>query len=488
MDNEMDQKRTPLYDAMADYVAQDRAPLFIPSHKFGRAVHPKWKDYAGDAIFKMDLCELEGLDDLHNAEGVIAEAQALAADAWGADRSFFLINGTSSGIVAAICSAIGPEEKIIVPRNAHKSVVSGLIISGGTPVYAMPDVWREKGLVGGLAPAEVERLLDENPDAKAVFAVSPTYHGICSDIKSLADIAHASGCVFIADEAHGNHIYFHDGLPEGALALGADIACQSTHKMSGSLTQSSMIHVRGGRADIDRLKANLLIMQSTSPSYILMSSLDLARSYIATEGRRILGDLMPMIEDAKRRLREIPGIETLGAELVGEHAVFDYEPTRIVLSARQIGIEGYELYERLRQDYGVEAEFGDYFYVVCVLGLGTSERDLRRLTDAVEKIASSAPRTTAPAPLTWKEALPPLPPMAVTPREAHFAARARIPWSEARGRISAELVAPYPPGIPTVCPGEIITDDIWEYLDILRAAGRHIQGPSDATLSTINIL
>ncbi|MDR1067834.1 MAG: aminotransferase class I/II-fold pyridoxal phosphate-dependent enzyme [Clostridiales Family XIII bacterium] len=487
----MNQFKTPLYDAVTDYIGKERAPLFIPAHKLGRAIHPKWKAFAGDAIFKMDLCELEGLDDLHNAGDVIAEAQKLAADAWGADESFFLINGTSSGIVAAICSAAAPGEKIIVPRNAHKSVVSGLIISGAEPVYAMPDIWQEKGLIGGMPVAELARLLAENPDAKAVFAVSPSYHGVCSDIKSLADKAHERGCVFIADEAHGNHVYFHESLPDGALTLGADISCQSTHKMSGSLTQSSILHVRGNRIDTGRLRANLRLMQSTSPSYLLMSSLDLARSHIATAGHDIFAKLLPLIEDAKERLRATPGIDVLGEELVGNHAIYAYEPTRIILSARRFGIEGYELYETLRRDYGVEAEFGDYFYVICVLGLGTTEQDLIRLTDAVSDIASkrSASASVANAePLIWKEALPPLPPMAVTPREAHFAETARIPWNEAKGKISAELIAPYPPGIPALCPGEYITDEMWEYLDTLRRAKRHMQGPGDSELATVAVL
>jgi len=485
----LNQNATPLYDAVLNYIGKKRAPFFVPSHKYGRAIQPKWKAYAGEEIFKMDLCELDGLDDLHNAEGVIAEAQALAADAWGADRSFFLINGTSSGIIAAISSVVSPGEKIIVPRNAHKSVVSGLVLSGAVPVYAMPDIWQEKGLVGGMSPSEVNRLLGENPDTKAIFAVSPSYHGICSDLKSIADLAHAHGAVFIADEAHGNHVYFHENLPDGALTLGADISCQSTHKMSGSLTQSSMLHVRSDLIDIAKLRANLMLVQSTSPSYLLMTSLDLARSYIATAGHHIFEELLPLIDNAKQRLQGIAGIEVLGSDIIGERSIFDYEPTRIVLSARMLGIEGYELYETLMRDYGVEAEFGDYFYVVCVLGLGTMEADLKRLTDAVRDIAEKrllAGKNSEA--LTWKEALPPLPPMAVTPREAHFAKRIRIPWTEARGRVSAELIAPYPPGIPAVCPGEVITDELWEYLELLRAAGRHMQGPSDNTLGTINVI
>jgi arginine/lysine/ornithine decarboxylase len=481
-----DQTQTPLFDAIVGFIEADPVPFMVPGHKMGGGIHPKWKDYAGEAIFKMDLCEVHGLDDISQPSGAIMEAQELAADAWGAEHSYFLVNGTSSGIIASICTIAGEDDKIIVPRNAHKSVVFGLIISGAEPVYVTADISRDRGLVGGLDPAVLAKAYDENPEAKGVFSVSPTYHGICSDTKSLVDITHEHGGVFIADEAHGNHVYFHDNLPAGALTLGADLSCQSIHKMSGSLTQSSMLHVKSDRIDRVRLRSNLQMMMNTSPNYLLEVSLDLARSYMATEGREILGELGEMISAAKEEIDGIPGVSTLGRDLVGECSIFDFEPTRIVLSMRELGVDGYELYDRLYDDYRIEIEFGDYYYGVCVLGPGTKKDQLDRFVRAVKEIAEQERGHRAP--LSWDEALPPQPPMAILPREAHFAKREKIPWADARGRVSAQMIVPYAPGIPTIYPGELITAEVWDFLSEQSRNKRHLHGAEDGRLDYISVV
>lgn len=485
----MDQTKTPLLDAILGYAVEDPAPLHIPAHKLGRGVSERWRAAIGENALRMDLTEVIGLDDLHQPEGAIREAQELAADAWGSDQAFFLVNGTSAGIMAAIAATAGPGETIVVPRNAHKSVVFGLIASGAVPVYSEPEIWAEKGLVGGFRPDRLEALLRKHPEAKGVFSVSPTYHGIGSDLEALATAAHRNGCVFIADEAHGNHVYFHKDLPTGALAAGADIACQSTHKMSGSLGQSSMLHVKGDRVDRARLRANLQLLQSTSPSYLLQASLDAARHFMATEGAAVFGDLLPRIEEARASIGRIPGLEVLGPSIAGSHGIAYYEPTRLVVSARQLGIEGYDLFRRLRSSYGVEAEFGDFYYVVAVLGPGTVQRDLDRFVAALAAIvAESGLNGRQSAPLIWKEELPPIPPMRLTPRDAYFAKTETVPWDKAKGRIAAELAVPYPPGIPVLCPGEEISGDVFDYLEGLRRSGRHLHGPADASLATFRVV
>jgi lysine decarboxylase len=480
------QQETPLFDAITGFIDEGNVPFFIPSHKMGRAIHPKWKAFAGERIFQMDLCEVQGLDDLHQPKGAILEAQRLAAEAWGADESFFLVNGTSSGIIASICTVCGEGDKVVVPRNAHKSVVFGLIVSGATPVYLPAAIDAELGLVGGMDPQALERVFGEHDGIRCVVGINPSYHGVCGDLKSLIDITHRNGSLFIAAEAHGNHVYFHKGLPPGALTLGADFACQSIHKMSGSLTQSSILHVQGTSVDRARLRANLQLAQNTSPSYILQASLDLARSYIATEGHAILERLMQDAAWAREQIRAIPGMDVLGRDIVGRSAIHDYEPIRLVISARRLGVEGYELYKILREDYRIEMEFGDYYYGICVLGLGTVRADLERLIGALADLSKK--RQGAQGLRTWDEALPPVPPMRLRPRDAFFAQRERVPWQDAKGRVSAEMVVPYPPGIPALCPGEEITEEVWAFLEIQRRNGRHLHGPAGGVLDAIDVV
>lgn len=292
----LNQEKTPLYEAVLEYAKKDLVPFFMPAHMMGRAITDKWKDFAGENIFKMDLCELEGLDDLNEPEGVILEAQKLAAEAWGARESFFMVNGTSGANIAAICSVASEGEKIIVPRNCHKSVIYGLIVSGAVPVFAFPDVCEELGIIGGMDPAEIERVYRENPDAKGVISVVPTFHGVYSDLEAITQITHRYGGVHIVDEAHGNHVYFNDKYPKGALTCGADIVTQSTHKVSGSLTQSSMLHVKGNRVNMERLRFNMQMVQNTSPSGLLEISLDLARHYMSVYGEKTLDRIYDLAE------------------------------------------------------------------------------------------------------------------------------------------------------------------------------------------------
>jgi len=482
----MDQNKTPLFDAVMEYINADITPFHIPSHKMGNGINKRWKDFVGNEIFKMDLCEVQGLDDIHQASGVIKEAQELAAELWGAKESFFLVNGTSSGILASICSVVKEGDKIIIPRNSHKSVVYAMIISGATPIYFSTEIYKEKGLVGGVDPKKLNAIYDANLEAKGVLVASPSYHGICSDMNQIAEITHAHHGIFIADEAHGNHMYFHDQLPTGALELGVDISCQSIHKMSGSLTQSSMLHLNTDKIDRSLLKFNLQMFQNTSPSYLLEVSLDLARHQMANKGHEILDNLLKMSSYARQEISRIDGFEILGEELIGEHCIYDYDSIRLVFTAKDLGLEGYELYRILRDEYHVEMEFGDYFYGLCIMGIGTTWAHVDRLVEALKDISFNYKGQRDP--LDWNEELPPLPPQIMTPRKAYFAKTKNIPWSESKGEISAEMIVPYPPGIPTICPGEEITNDVWNFLEEQRKTGRHLHGPAGGTLDCIKVV
>ncbi|MDR0875080.1 MAG: DegT/DnrJ/EryC1/StrS family aminotransferase [Clostridiales Family XIII bacterium] len=496
----LDQSRTPLFDALRKFSAWDPAPFFVPAHKMGSGIDPRWIEFAGENIFRMDLSEVRWTDDYHGASSAILEAEVLAADAWGAARTRFLVNGTSSGIIASVCGICGDGDEIIVPRNAHKSVVYALVQSGAVPVYVQPELCGA-GLVGGLLPETLAAALDAHPGAKAVFAVSPTYHGVISDLERLAEIAHARGIPLIADEAHGNHDYFSDRLPKGALECGADLVCQSTHKMSGSLTQSSMLHVgpgaeSSGRVDFERVNMGLSLTQTTSPSYLLLASLDLARSYIATEGARILNEVLDALDKARAEITglsgadAIPGIAVLGSELAGTYGIYAYEPMRLVLSATGLGLSGYELFRLLREEYGVEAEFGDPLYCVCVAGLGTICTHVEKLVTALRSISARFENASLGSMFSITQTiLPPvLPPMAMTPREAWFAAKERVPFAAAAGRVSGELVVPYPPGIPALCPGDRITAEIHDFLRLRRDENCHLHCYAGDGLETLLVV
>ena len=498
----LDQNKTPLFDAVKKFADWDPVPFFIPSHKMGEGIDPDFRSFAGENILKIDLSEVRWTDDFHGASTSIKEAQELAADAWGAEQSFFLVNGTSGGIIAALSAVCGDGDRIIVPRNAHKSAIYGLVVSGAEPIYVMPETKEELGLIGCLSPETLENAFKEHPDAKAVFTVSPTYYGVMSDTASLAEIAHRYGAVLIADEAHGNHVYFSDRLPKGALALGADIVCQSTHKMSGSLTQASILHLgkdAGRRIDSDKIKTNLSLIQTTSPSYILLASLDTARSYIATQGDVLLGNVLDVLEKAREEIEGIPGIEILSAKKIE-----GFEPTRLVISARALGIDGYELFRILREDYDIECEFADPAWCICVAGLGTRAEDAEALVKALKEISRKTHKEIARAGSLFDSGsdnneshdsrdktitvLPPIPSLIMTPRKAWFADKDKIPFEQARGRISAEMVVPYPPGIPVLCPGEIVSDEVHDYLNEQRKAGRHMHCSAGDSLTTLTVV
>ena len=486
----MNQKNTPLFDAIINFANnQSPTPFFIPGHKMGHGINPKWKDFTSDNIFKMDLTEVTDLDDFHCPQGVIKESQLLAADAWGAKKSYFLVNGTSGGIIASILSTVQEGEKIIVPRNSHKSVSAALIMSGAVPVYVLPEYNSDLGLVCGMNPDALEEACMKNNDIKAVFGVSPTYHGICSDVKMLADITHKNNGIYIADEAHASHVYFSEKLPKGALMEGSDISCQSTHKMAGSLTQSSILHVNGDRIDIDFLEANLGLIQSTSPSYILMASLDLARSYIATEGNRIFDELYDIAKSARQEMSEIQGLRVLDSSLINQFSIYDYEPMRFVISAIDIGLDGYTLRKILFKEYNVEVEFSDDSYIICLLGIGSSKDDIERLLFALKAVSKKYSKKSE---LQEKDNrninLPDLPQMYLTPREAWNSKKKKVLWENALGLICAETIVSYPPGVPVIYPGEKITKDIWEYLEGQRINGRHLHCSDEGKLEYINVI
>lgn len=474
-----DQTKTPLVDALKNFDKISPAYFCIPSHHRGKGASSSFTEVFGKTVLKYDLTETPLTDDLHEADGAIKEAESLASELFGSDRTFFLVNGTTCANEAMIISSVCEGEKILVARNCHKSVLMGLIISGASPVYIEPEISGVFSTFGSISPEKVELAFKNHPDIKAFILTSPTYYGIGSDLQKIADICHSHGALLLVDEAHGSHFAFSDKLPKTALSCGADMVSQSTHKTLNSMTQSSMLHVKGSLVDISKVDAALKIVQSTSPSYILMASLDAARQNAALNGRTAVCSMLDIASYIRSALSSIDGVSC--PENVDGNEVFSFDKTRIVFSVK--GMSGFYLLEILFEKYNICCEMADNYNVVSIIGSSDSYEDADRLINAVKEIAA-----TVNSGKIKEFSLPPMPPMAMTPRKAFFAKSTRTNFKDSVGKVSAEMIAPYPPGIPVIYPGEFITEEIYEFISEAIKDGRHIHGFSDKSMETIKII
>ena len=371
----------------------NRGYFRIPGHRFERGIPGDLIDFAGKNIFRLDLTETPLTDDLHNPESVIAESQRYTAEAFGAARSFYLVNGTTCGNESMIIASASEGEKILIPRNAHKSVMAGLVISGAQPVYMPVEYMPETGLTGVLKPETAKTLLAATPDAKAIFGVSPSYHGFCSDIRTLADTAHTAGIPLLVDEAHGAHLYFSSRLPDGAIKLGADACAQSMHKTGGSLTQSSLLHLRqeagnGKYLDPAAVENALRITMSTSPSYLLMCSLETARHDLEENGEKYWSGTIELANDLRKGIEEIPGFSCPSESQFRESGIFDLDPTRLIINCDYAAIGGYALKSLLWDKYRIDVEMADSRNILVILTYGNTVSDTVNLVKALSDISA----------------------------------------------------------------------------------------------------
>ena len=476
----MDQNKTPIIDMLRRFGEISPGYFCIPSHHRGSGADPHLTDLMGNEFLKYDLTETPLTDDLHEAEGPIREAEDMAAEAFGADRTFFLVNGTTCGNEAMIISSVREGEKILVAENCHKSVLMGIIISGAIPIFIRPALSSAYHTYASISPKSVEEAFEKNSGIKAFIITSPTYHGICSDLESIAEICHRHQALLLVDEAHGAHFAFNGKLPKTALSSGADLVSQSIHKTAGSMTQSSMLHVNGTSELISSVSAALKIVQSTSPSYILMASLDGARHSLAINGQRLTDNMLGTASLIRDGINSIDGAFCCGSDAP---AVFDYDRTRVVFGIKTLS--GFDLSDILFRESGICTEMCDGHNVVAVTGPGDTEKDAQRLIDAVR---SAALKYGSGDDLPQDEYFPALPPMAATPRKAFFSDTERIPFENSIGRISAEMIAPYPPGIPVIYTGQIMTPEIHSFISEALRKKRHIHGFSDGCGRTIKVI
>ena len=492
----LDQHRTPYFEALQDYVRSGTVSFHTPGHKHGVGMHARLRDFIGDNVLSIDLTQIRGLDDLNAPEGPIREAHALAAAAYGADYSYFLVNGSTAGNQAMLMTALRPGDTVLLPRNSHKSATSALIMSGTKPVYMQPEVDQALHIDHCVTPATVEATLELYPDARAVFITSPTYYGATADLIAIERIVHARGKLMLVDEAWGPHLHFHPELPPSATSVGADACVNSTHKLLGGMSQGSMLHTRGERIDQGRLRSTLRLFQSTSPSLVLLASLDVARMQMSTQGEELLARTLSLARDARRRLNAIPGVYCMGTDQVGKPGIAGYDETRIAITVKDLGYTGYEAEQILRLRYNVQVELADLFNVVALVTIGDRKKSVDQLVKAVAELAREKRPIDIYAPTGILERrlkqgtyeLPKIPEQVVTPREAFLADHVEIPFGKSAGKVCAEVVTPYPPGIPILCPGERITPNIINYVRLELKAGVHMQGPADAKLRRIRVL
>ncbi|MEN9204133.1 MAG: aminotransferase class I/II-fold pyridoxal phosphate-dependent enzyme [Thermostichus sp. DG_1_6_bins_120] len=487
------QERAPLFEAIRHYCSLDKAPFHTPGHKQGRGISPELLAFLGENVFRADLTELPEVDNLHDPDGVILEAQALAAEAYRADRSWFLVNGSTCGVETLVMSVCDPGDKILLPRNCHKSAIAGVILSGAIPAYIEPDFDIELGIAHGITPAGLEKALQAHPDAKGVLVVSPTYYGVCCDLQSLAGIAHSHGLPLLVDEAHGPHFAFHPELPLSALEAGADLVVQSTHKVISGMTQASLLHLKGSRVDPNRVRNILQLLQSTSPNYVLMMSLDVARRQMALQGETLLGQTLALADQARSRLNRIPGIRCFGPERIGSTPGFyDFDRTRLTVTVSGLGWFGFDAHDWVNEHFHVQPEMSTLHNVVFIVSIGNTQRDIDRLVASFTALSEQgSPQSQAMTDKMQRLAQlrpPSLPPQRLSPRQAFFAPIHRIPFQEAVGHICAEIISPYPPGIPILVPGEEVTQEAVDYLLLVHEAGGFINGPEDVRLQTLKVV
>ncbi len=492
----MDQSQAPYFQALLDYVDAGVVPFHTPGHKQGIGMDLSFREFIGDNICSIDLTPMPGIDDLLQPTEAIAQAQALAAEAYGADRSYFLINGSTSGNQCMMMAALDPGAKLAVPRNAHKSMLGGLIMSGVEPVYMQPVVDEALHMDHCVTPLTVARTLQEHPDVDAVYIVSPTYYGVAADLASIFRIAHDAGKMVLVDEAWGPHFHFHPALPLSATAAGADLTINSTHKMLSAFSQCAMLHQIGSRVRVDRLEAVLKIFLSTSPNLPMVASLDVARRQMATQGSELLSNAIAFAQEARQRLNAIEGIYCFGEELKGNPGVFDFDPTKVTVTVKDLGYTGYEASEILRRRYNVQVELADLFNIVALFTIGTSRAAVERFVTGVSELAREERPVDLFSPSgilkrrlrTGSYRLPKIPPMRMLPREAFLSSTESVRFKGSKGRICAETISPYPPGIPVIAPGEEITDEIIDYLQLEIKAGVRMQGPYDRNLRTVRVV
>lgn len=478
----MEQSKAPVMEALERMKSDRLVPFDVPGHKRGRG-NKELTAFLGEDCMAVDVNSMKPLDNLCHPITVIKEAEELAAEAFGAAHAFFMVGGTTSSVQAMILSSVKHGDKIILPRNVHQSVINCLVLCGAVPVYINPQTDKRLGIALGMSVADVKKTIAENPEAKAIFVNNPTYYGICSDLKQITELAHEHGIRVLVDEAHGTHFYFGKDMPVSAMAAGADMAAVSMHKSGGSLTQSSIL-LCGKGVNEHYVRQIINLTQTTSGSYLLLSSLDISRRNLAMHGEEIFEKVKKFSEYAREEINEIGDYYAYGEELINGDSVYDFDTTKLSINTLELGLAGIEVYDLLRDEYNIQIEFGDLGNVLVYLSVGDKKKNVERLISALWEIKRLYKKDKSG--MLESEYISPV--VAMSPQTAFYAEKESIPLCECAGRVCTEFVMCYPPGIPILAPGECITEAIIDYIRYAAEKGCKLTGPESMDVSRLNVL
>ncbi len=475
------QSKAPIYDALIQFDQMRIVPFDVPGHKRGKG-NPALVDFLGSACLSVDVNSMKPLDNLCHPVSVIKEAEEIAAEAFRANHAFFMVGGTTSSVQAMILSVVGRGDKIILPRNVHRSVINALILCGATPVYINPQTNETLGISLGMSLSDVQKAIHEHQDAKAVFVNNPTYYGICSNLKDITDLAHLNNMKVLVDEAHGTHFYFGENMPTAAMDAGADFASVSMHKSGGSLTQSSIL-LCGKNVNADYVRQVINLTQTTSASYLLMSSLDISRRNLALSGKEIFRQVTDLTRYAREEINLIGDYYAYAKELINGDSIFDFDETKLSVNTLSLGLAGIEVYDLLRDEYDIQIEFGDLGNILAYVSVGDSHKNIERLIGALSEVKRIYKREKNT--LMTHEYISPL--VSMPPQQAFYSKKESVPLKKAVGHICCEFVMAYPPGIPILAPGETVTKEIIDYIAYAKEKDCSLTGPEDMDVNHLNI-
>lgn len=479
------QNRTPIFETLLARAKRKVTSFHTPGHKNGKGLDKRLRELSGKLLYALDVTVFPEVDSLHDPVGPIRKAQQLMAEAYGVEHSFFLVNGSTVGNQAMLMSACNPGDSVIVTRNAHKSALAGILLAGVWPIWIQPKVDQNLDILFDPLPEQIEATIQQFPEAKAVFITSPTYNGVTADLVKISEIVHRHGKVLLVDEAHGPHLKFHEDLPISAVEAGADLVVQSTHKILSALSQGSVLHFNSEILDINRVKKVISMLQTTSPNYMILASIDLARRQAVLNGEQILERVIRIAEDARKRINRTRHFFSFTRKEIQARG-YDLDVTKLTINVTKSGLSGQEIDAILAKEYNIQVDAADIFNLIAILGTGSDKQDIDKLVAALEDIDTKYHGTAK----NWSLQIPSLSTeMVMMPREVFLSRKTkRVPLSKAAGFICAQTLTPYPPGIPVLIPGERITKEICDYLMNLSEKALRVSGQETDKLRTVKVV